>query len=141
MDDSLLTLLEGMRYCDKNAPPKPHKRRRLNVEPGKSVGETSDEVPSTSTQNVASELPCHSRSRYVEDFEKGDVVAVYGTGDYVTFVYEGEVFPGQITDVQQEGFVIKSMVKSGFHWKRPKDEDILLYPFGDVKSKIAPHRS
>ena len=58
--------------------------------------------------------------------------------DYVTFIYEREVFPDQIVDVQNEGCVIKSIVKSGFRWRWPRDEDVLLYLFADVKSKIVP---
>ena len=131
MDDSLLTLRYG-----ENAPPQTQKRKRLNVEPGKSVG--AADLLSTSCQGMALTSTSCTESGEVNDFGQEDIVTLYATGDYVTFTYEGEVFPGQIVDVQHEGCVIKSMVKSGFHWKWPKDEDVLLYPFDDVKSKIAP---
>ena len=39
--------------------------------------------------------------------------------------------------MRKDGCLIKSVVKSGFHGMWPKHEDILLYPFEDVKREIA----
>ena len=57
--------------------------------------------------------------------------------DYVAFVHQEEIFPGQIVSVQKNGCLIKSVVKSDFHEMWPKHKDILLYPFEDIKRKIA----
>ena len=40
--------------------------------------------------------------------------SVYSAKDFVTFIYEGEVFPGQIVTVEEEGCVITSMIGNGF---------------------------
>ena len=54
-----------------------------------------------------------------------------------SFCIRREIFSGEIVSVRKDGCLIKFMVKSGFYLKRPKDEDIVLYPLEDVKRKIA----
>ena len=78
VDNSSLTLLEGMRY-GKNAPPQTQKRKRLNVEPGKSVG--AADLPSTSYQGMVLTSTSCTESGEVNDF-----VTSYATGDYVIFM-------------------------------------------------------
>ena len=112
MNDSLLTLLEGMQYGT-NSPPQTQERKHLNVKPGKSV-EAAD-LPSTSTQGMALTSTSCTESGEVDNFGQEDIVILYAIRDYVTFTYEGEVFPDQIVDVQHEGCVIKSMVQNSSH--------------------------
>ena len=109
------------------------RKKRLNVESGKSVG--AADFPSTFTQGMALASTSRTESGEVNNFGLEDIVKLYATD--VTFSYKREAFPGQIVDVQHEGCLIKSMGKSDFHWKLPKVEDV-LHSFADVKSKIAP---
>ena len=37
--------------------------------------------------------------------------------------------------------MIKSIAKSGFNWKWPQHENIMLYPFSDIIKKISPPAS
>ena len=95
------------------------------MESGKSLGAANR--PPSFTQGITLASTSCTESAEVDDFGPEDIVILYATGDYVTITYKGEVFSGQIVAVQPEGCVIKSMVKSGFYRKWPKDEDILFF--------------
>ena len=71
---SLLTLLEGMRYGE-NAPPQTQKRKRLNMEPGKSVG--AADLSSISIQGMA--LTSNSCPEFgeVDDFGQEDINRIF----------------------------------------------------------------
>ena len=62
----------------------------------------------------------------------------YDVGDYVIFEYERELFPGEVTYVEEGGCNIKSMAKSGVNWKWPAVEDEMFYENGEIKQKINP---
>lgn len=53
--------------------------------------------------------------------------------EFVVFTYEGELFPGQIIVVKENGAVVKAMVKTGKAWKWPEIyEDKLFYEWNEV---------
>ena len=122
-----------MRYGDASKS-KVSKRKKLNVEPGKSVGLA--DFPSTSTdKNLEEESEANSKEDY-DDNQLGD--SRYFVGNFVKVGYEGECFPGQIISTNESGCVIKSMTRSGFNWRWPQHDDVMHYPFSDIKTKIAP---
>ena len=61
-----------------------------------------------------------------EENDKEDDTKI-GVNNFVIFSYE-ELFPGQVTaiDFDDEMFEIRAMVKSGFNWRWPKHEDIII---------------
>ena len=124
INDSLISVLQNMRYGD-GSKSKRGKRKKIDVEPGKSVG--ISDFPSTS---VAS-------SPHADEDNPEDEIG-FAVDDYVIFSYEGELFPGQITAINEEEEMceIRAMVKFGFNWKWPKEDDIMFYPFSDVDCKI-----
>ena len=62
----------------------------------------------------------------------------YDVRDYAIFEYEGELFPGEVTHVEEGGCNIKSMTKSGVNWKWPTVEDEMFYENEEIKQKINP---
>ena len=131
IDDSLISVLQGMRYGDASKS-KVSRRKKLRVEPGKSIGLT--DFPSTSTDKNLEE---ESEANNKEDHENELDDSRYFVGNFVKFVYKGECFPGQIISTNESGCVINSMTKSGLNWRWPQHEDVLHYPFSDIKTKIA----
>jgi hypothetical protein len=69
--------------------------------------------------------------------EPSDISSVT-QGDYVIFVYEGELFPGEVVEKRNDEFIISSLKKSGSNWRWPKQQDIFNYSIEDVKEKIDP---
>ena len=132
MDSSLVSILKEMRYGDtSSAKPKVQRKKKLQVEPGKSVGLA--DFPSTSGE------ACFEENDPIENNSPGDEEdSNFSIGNFVKFIYEGEFFPGQIVSVEEDGCVIKSMTRSGFNWRWPQHEDVMQYPFSDIKQKIAP---
>lgn len=62
-------------------------------------------------------------------------------GDFVIIEYDGELLPGQVTAVGENGCDIRSMEKSGINWKWPKLTDEMFYVNEDIKQKIQPPKS
>lgn len=81
-----------------------------------------------------------NEKRKRKETEKDCRMKSFALNDYVGFFYEGEEFPGLITDIDhdEERLTIKSMKRAGRYWKWPKVDDILTYPYEDVKLKINP---
>ena len=102
INDSLISVLQNMRYGD-GSKSKRGRRKKIDLEPGKSVG--ISDFPSTS---VASSPP---------DEDNPEDETGFAVDDYVIFSYEGELFPGQITAINEEKEMceIRAMVKSGFN--------------------------
>ena len=133
MDDSLISVVQGMRYGDASKS-KVSRAKKLNDEPGKSV-ELADFPSTSSDRNLEEE----SEGNNKEDHEVNELDdSRYFVGIFVKFVYESECFPGRIISTNESGCVIKSMTRSGFNWRWPQHEDIMHYPFPDIKIKIAP---
>ena len=62
-------------------------------------------------------------------------------GDWVAVTYEGNVFPGEITDFGQTlcaDVKVNVMHKSGNHWEWPQHEDHIFSPRKSVLKKIDP---
>lgn len=59
-------------------------------------------------------------------------------GEYVIFSYEGQLYPGKITEVNDNGAVITAMEKSLKSWRWPQKEDQLFYPWDDIIGAIDP---
>jgi hypothetical protein len=48
-------------------------------------------------------------------------------GQFLEFLYEGNVYPGNIISFNEENVYISAMVKSRKSWKWPQNPDILEY--------------
>ena len=106
----------------------------------------SSEDSESDDQNI----PCHSRGDGEADTTLQSMAVPetnarnkikprkYDVGDYVIFEYERELFPGEVTYVEEGGCNIKSMAKSGVNWKWPAVEDEMFYENGEIKQKINP---
>lgn len=58
-------------------------------------------------------------------------------GDFIAFLYEGKVYPGQITAIDESDMQINSMVKSGKYWKWPTRKDEIWYSKDAVLRKLS----
>lgn len=61
------------------------------------------------------------------------------TGNFVLFLYEKKVYPGQVVEIKKDGseYKIKSLTQSGtFQWKWPQNDDILWYDRDDILKAI-----
>lgn len=59
-------------------------------------------------------------------------------GTFVVFLYEGELYPGQIVGFDDKEVTVNSMEKSLKMWKWPSKRDELTYPWTDVLGSIQP---
>ncbi|XP_018564888.1 laminin subunit alpha-1-like [Anoplophora glabripennis] len=62
-------------------------------------------------------------------------------GNFVLFLYENQVYPGQVIQIKlkenKKTFKIKSLEKSGLHqWKWPSSEDVLWYEPKDIIEQL-----
>ena len=87
MDDSLISVLQGMR-CGDASKSKVSKRKKLNVEPGKSV--VLADFPSTSTEKNLEEKSKANNKEDLDDNELND--SRYFVGNFVKFVMKVNVF-------------------------------------------------
>ena len=131
MDDSLIAVLQEMRYGSATKV-KASRRKKLQVEREKSVG--SADLPSTSADNSLEDSDDQDKEN--QSAKKEDDDFSYSVGNFVKFVYEGEYFPGKIISINDNGYD-KVHGRSGFNWKWPQHENIMLYPFSDIIKKIA----
>lgn len=77
-----------------------------------------------------------------ENLKKKDSTGAYEKGSYVLVMYEGEFFPGVITDIGTgnpgEDYKISTMTMSGpSNWKWPDKIDECWYNRTEIKEKIA----
>ena len=115
MDDSLIAVLQEMRHGHATKV-KASRRKKLQVEPGKTVG--SADLPSTSADKSFEDSD--DQDKKDQGAEKEDDDFSYSVGNFVKFVYEGEYFSGKIIFINDNGCMIKSMARSGFNWKWPQ---------------------
>lgn len=59
-------------------------------------------------------------------------------GEYVAFVYEGEIFPGEIVAFNEEQVIINAMKRSLKAWKWPQKHDEMTYRWEGVLGSIKP---
>ena len=85
--DSLIAVLQEMRYSDATKV-KASRRKRLQVEPGKSVG--SADLPSTSAQKNLEDSD--DQEKEDQGAEKEDDDFSYSMENFMKFVCEGEYF-------------------------------------------------
>lgn len=120
------------------------KRRKINVLPGRSIAVSDiqpEATPGPSQVLVADPDEFHggaveeptSNNKSNEDID---------IGNFVLFLYENEVYPGQVTQIKSEknkkSFEIKSLEKSGlYQWKWPLSDDILWYVAEDILEVIS----
>ncbi|KAF5281558.1 hypothetical protein FQA39_LY05093 [Lamprigera yunnana] len=57
-------------------------------------------------------------------------------GEFVAFLYEGNVISEQITIITEEGPTIKAMKRVGKLWKWPDRPDVLDYPWDNVLGRV-----
>lgn len=57
--------------------------------------------------------------------------------DFFIVPYEAEFFPGKVTDIQNNWFLVSVMIRSGTYWKCPKKKGELFYEKEDTKERIA----
>lgn len=58
-------------------------------------------------------------------------------GDYVLVRYEGEIYPGRITEMKnEEEVLISAMKKSALNWKWPAKPDEIIYSKDEIVQKI-----
>lgn len=161
IDNSFVALSRGMRYeATRNQRKKKH---RLDVKPGcsESGADTGDsECDKTGDSGSEQESENMHNEENLDGIEDGrairestddsddsdeeplieikrrKVTAELNVGDYVLFTYDGEMFPGVITEKDEKWCQIKAMVRSGWNWKWPKDNDVLWYPAEEVSQKI-----
>ncbi|CAH2016663.1 unnamed protein product [Acanthoscelides obtectus] len=63
---------------------------------------------------------------------------VKAVGQYVVFTYEGEIFPGKITKICEQGPYVSSMKKSLKSWKWPELPDEIQYHWEEILGCIDP---
>jgi hypothetical protein len=59
-------------------------------------------------------------------------------GQFLVFLYEGNVYPRKIISFNEEIVYISAMVKSLKSWKWPEKPNILEYEWSDVLGGINP---
>ncbi|KAG8232222.1 hypothetical protein J437_LFUL011966 [Ladona fulva] len=78
-----------------------------------------------------------------------DIPRVHGMGsrestfivdDFVVVNFEGKLFPGRVTEVKPEGYIVSTMERSKIYWKWPAREDAILYSKEEVLYRIEPPR-
>lgn len=88
-------------------------------------------------QFIADNCALASGSKTVRDLVSVPDV-VREVGKFVLFLYDGEIYPGQITGFNNQEVTIKSMQKSLKSWKWPERTDELNYSWNDVLGSIKP---
>lgn len=64
----------------------------------------------------------------------------FKAGDFVVVNFENQLFPGKVTDVKDEGYMVSVMVRSKIYWKWPARPDEILYSTNEVLYSIDPPR-
>ena len=59
-------------------------------------------------------------------------------GAFCVVIYEGNLFPGEIISLDDEGAKVSTMQKSIKSWKWPEKEDAIDYAWDQVKGMINP---
>ena len=49
------------------------------------------------------------------------------TDDFVVVNFENQLFPGKVTDVKDEGYMVSDVERSKIYWKWPARPDDILY--------------
>jgi len=60
------------------------------------------------------------------------------TGQWVVVDYDGDCFPGEVTQCGNDNVEVNAMHKSGQFWKWPSSVDIIFYSMKNIKKVIQP---
>ena len=113
------------------------KVRILKRENDESIQSSEDEEATTEEEDVSKRGNDSSVVSGVNDLEKLEL----SIGDWIVVKYQGELFPGEITEFGGiDGTEIRAdvMEKSGKYWKWPQKRDNIFYFCKDVVKKIEP---
>ena len=67
-----------------------------------------------------------------------DASSDYEVGDWIVVKYDGNEYPGEITDVFSNEVAVSTMQRAGKFFKWPEKRDEILYLFENIVSKIDP---
>ena len=149
VSDAVLGVLKAMRGANDTVNQQRQRRRKVNVTPGKGVTPEDMETDSDETDTEMS-LDDSSECSTESETEESDNVAtasqssfpVIGTtnscsrdddttlnavvGEFVIVTYEGANFPGKVTEVDEEGARVSTLIKCSrgkdWQWPTPVDE-------------------
>ncbi|KAH6936086.1 hypothetical protein HPB50_013098 [Hyalomma asiaticum] len=97
-----------------------------------SEGDTSEsEVLSGSLDNLSeTDTPTTStipNSNVPRVRSTGSGESTLKVDDFVVVNFEGQLFPGRLTEVKPEGYIVSTMERSKKNWRWPDREDAILY--------------
>lgn len=58
-------------------------------------------------------------------------------GDWVLVTYEGQNYPGEVTEVQEADVRVNVMRRAGKNWKWPNEKDEIFYEKSQVIKRLA----
>lgn len=83
--------------------------------------------------------PGMSAKDNLDDDDENESVKEVEENRYVIVCYEGEYYPGLITEKEADGAMVKTMEMAGpEHWKWPAKDDICSYKSSDIVMNIQP---
>ncbi|KAK8761078.1 hypothetical protein V5799_027655 [Amblyomma americanum] len=98
--------------------------------------DTSDyEVPSGSNLSetdspTTSMIPNTRNVPRVRGTGSGEIT--FKVDDFVVVNFEGQLFPGRVTEVKPKGYIVSTMERSKKNWRWPDHEDAILYSKEEV---------
>ncbi|KAF5301410.1 hypothetical protein FQA39_LY02139 [Lamprigera yunnana] len=106
---------------------------------GSGIAESFDDLPETdfSTASVISQA---GPSNVPSDHSKGSEANTFKVDDFVVVNFEEKLFPGRVTEVKPEEYIVRTMDRSKMYWKWPTREDAILYSKEEVLNTIEPSR-
>ena len=75
----------------------------------------------------------------VDDDIEGSVLEndLYAVGNFVIVDFEGDLYPGKVIDIGDDGLNVSVLHKSGLNWRWPKAVDAIHYSRSEIKKKIS----
>lgn len=137
VSDSLLEFLRKERHGQPSSK-RVSKKKKLNVEPGKSVtyeSSTEEELPDLSQNEDSSDSSASDSD--LEDPDVDNAPLDFDVGDYVLCNYNGKQWPGKILSIVDSDVKVKFFEKGNKFWKWPIKEDILEFEKNDILTKIS----
>ena len=134
IDTAFTDMFKELRYSDES---QPRKRKRMDIMPGRSVigadfaNANENDNEGENSNAVLIEEPNTSNKKNSISAEN------YKIGDFVIYMYEGELFPGQVTVPKQRGCRIKSFIKCGRNWKWPETSSEKFIWSKNIKKTIS----
>lgn len=113
--------------------------RNVSTEPDT---ETEDESDAFSLQDSDASLNLNFSDEDLDSAINNDTNATqqansnFMVEDYVVVNFEGELFPGKVTQRKDGGYMVSAMAKSGMNWKWPRRPDEIYYTEQEVLKRI-----